>query len=86
MAITKQDMSIDCEYVMFPQFKKSTLYYSYLSVFTRDGTRVGLIELYEDSKIYYEVEDCFTVAGELYFAYYCSGYGFRLYRADIKIG
>ena len=85
--ITKQDMSVDCKYVIYPQFttyNKKTL--SYLSVFTRSGnSRVGLIELYSDSGVYYEIEDCFSIGGQMYFAYYCSGNGFKLYRANITV-
>lgn len=86
--ITKQDMSVDRNYVMYPQFtSKSSKTYSYLSVFTRDTNKhAGLVELHSQTGIYYEIEDCFSVAGQLYFAYYCSGYGFRLYKADVTVG
>lgn len=85
--ITKQDMSADREYVMYPQFtSKSGKVYSYLSVFTRNANKhVGVIELHSQTGVYYEIEDCFSIAGQLYFAYYCSGTGFRLYRANITV-
>ena len=85
--ITKQDMSADRGYVMYPQFTiKNDTTYSYLSVFTRDTNKhVGVVELHSQTGVYYEIEDCFSVAGQLYFAYYCSGTGFKLYRASVTV-